>query len=247
MADREPQPPQPINIVILNPQAINRQGHEALLARYEKFAVIKSTGSPTDALQFLTDTEEVVHVVLLAGVAAFAEFSRANRTAVIRTIQQIHPDGIVVLSSVLNDNEAEEDELLRAMKGGAAGYIPSTAEPKDFLETLEQVAKRQYTINQQVLDRPALAARVLDELRKPSRELPVGLGTALSNREIQILERAAAGRSNKQIATELGISDQTVKNHMSSIMRKLNVSDRTHAVVTAMRLNLLEQPRGDEA
>lgn len=73
--------------------------------------------------------------------------------------------------------------------------------------------------------------------------IPVYRSLPLSEREIEVLERIAAGHSNKEIADELGISTQTVKNHISSILRKLSLNDRTQAVILALRRGWIETPQ----
>jgi len=92
-------------------------------------------------------------------------------------------------------------------------------------------------INESVVTRPAIASRVLRQFRDVTLagEEVAPLFAPLSPREKEILDEIARGNSNKEIARILKISDQTVKNHITSIMRKLNVNDRTHAVVYAVR------------
>ena len=112
-----------------------------------------------------------------------------------------------------------------------------TATPEEMIHTIERVAQGEYLINDSVLAKPVLASRVL----KSFRDLATGdqevepLFIPLSAREVEVLDYIAKGNSNKEIARALSISDQTVKNHITSIMRKLAVNDRTQAVVYALR------------
>ena len=97
----------------------------------------------------------------------------------------------------------------------------------------------EYLINDDVLSKPQLASRVLKSFRELSVEEEEAPGkdtySPLSNREVEILDYIARGNSNKEIAKSLKISDQTVKNHITSILKKLSVNDRTAAVVHALR------------
>jgi DNA-binding NarL/FixJ family response regulator len=103
-------------------------------------------------------------------------------------------------------------------------------------------------INDVVLEEPKVASRLLSQFRNlpqdlssaPDQDFP--LFTPLSDREIEVLERIAAGGSNKEIADTLKISTQTVKNHISSILRKLSLNDRTQAVLYALRRGWIEAP-----
>ena len=101
---------------------------------------------------------------------------------------------------------------------------------------LQEVRRGDYPINEVVLSEPQIASLVLTEFRNLTAEEDVeNIYSPLSPREIEVLELVAAGRTNKEIAVKLAISNQTVKNHISSILRKLAVNDRTQAVVYAMR------------
>jgi DNA-binding NarL/FixJ family response regulator len=98
-----------------------------------------------------------------------------------------------------------------------------------------------------VLEEPKVASRLLSQFRSLPQvngvpETEFQIFTKLSDREIEVLERIASGGSNKEIADTLGISTQTVKNHISSILRKLSLNDRTQAVLYALRRGWIEAP-----
>ncbi len=120
---------------------------------------------------------------------------------------------------------------------GAAAYFLKDVDPAILVDAIRKVSQGEYLINDNVLARPMLASRVL----KSFRELAIGepetepLFVPLSAREVEVLDYIAKGNSNKEIARVLKISDQTVKNHITSILRKLAVNDRTQAVVYALR------------
>lgn len=122
------------------------------------------------------------------------------------------------------------------MKVGAAAYVARNVTPDDLFDAVSRVSQREYLIHETVLSQPALARRVLQTFRdlnssSSEEDQSAVEQSLLSRRETEILEQIGQGKSNKEIARLLSISDQTVKNHITSILRKLNVNDRTAAVV----------------
>jgi DNA-binding NarL/FixJ family response regulator len=153
---------------------------------------------------------------------------------------------------------SSQAELFEAARVGAAAYLRASTDPDLFVATLRRAAAGQFPIDEEVVRFPAVAARILAQFRETSapapaaafeataatkvsnaaRAEPEALGplfVKLSPREIEILDLVARGNSNKIIGRKLSISDQTVKNHVSAILRKLEVNDRTEAVVYALR------------
>ncbi|TAK32393.1 MAG: response regulator transcription factor [Chloroflexota bacterium] len=140
--------------------------------------------------------------------------------------------GVVIMSA-----QEDEELLFQAIKVGAAAYYTKSVRPEELLSGIRRVAQGEYLINESVLTRPLVASRVLKQFRDLSlieHEIEP-LFAPLSSREMEILDYIARGNSNKEIARALKISDQTVKNHITSILRKLAVNDRTQAVVFALR------------
>ena len=161
----------------------------------------------------------------------------------IETTQRIKRElpsaGIIVLAV----NE-DEDALFDAIKAGAAAFILKDVSPDDLVAIIRRVAAGEYLINDKVFAKPAVASRVLKEFRELAiyGQEAAPIFAPLSPREMEILDTIAQGNSNKQAAYALTISEQTVKNHMSSILRKLSVNDRTQAVVYAMRQGWIRMP-----
>ena len=112
------------------------------------------------------------------------------------------------------------------------------------VESIRKVRNGQFIINEKIFAKPAVATKVLAEFRELSVYGPGSshVFAPLSPREVQILDNIAQGMTNKEVAYTLAISEQTVKNHMSSILRKLSVNDRTQAVVYAMRQGWIKGP-----
>jgi DNA-binding NarL/FixJ family response regulator len=146
---------------------------------------------------------------------------------------------------MLSIHEGDE-HAFNALQAGAADYRSKDINPKDLADILRRVARGEYVIND-VVEKPKVASRLLSQFRSlpidySSPEAEFALFQPLSDREIEVLERIAAGGSNKEIADILGISTQTVKNHISSILRKLSLNDRTQAVLYALRRGWIETP-----
>ncbi len=161
----------------------------------------------------------------------------------IETTQRIKRElpaaGIIVLAV-----SEDEDLLFDAIKAGAAAFILKDIGPDDLVTIIRRVATGEFLINDKVFSRPAVASRVLKEFRELAiyGQEAAPIFAPLSPREVEILDNIAQGMTNKQVAYALSISEQTVKNHMSSILRKLSVNDRTQAVVYAMRQGWIRMP-----
>ena len=156
-----------------------------------------------------------------------------------RIKRELPSAGIIVLAV-----EEDEDALFDAIKAGAAAFILKDVAPDDLVTIIRRVANGEYLINDKVFARPAVASRVLKEFRELAiyGQESAPILAPLSPREVEILDNIAQGGTNKQVAYALSISEQTVKNHMSSILRKLSVNDRTQAVVYAMRQGWIRMP-----
>ena len=131
----------------------------------------------------------------------------------------------------------DDEQLFHAIRVGAAAYATKDIESEDLVDLIRRVARGEYLINDNVLSRPFVASRVLDQFRELSSidTVAENVFSPLTPREIEILDHVAQGNSNKEIARILSISDQTVKNHITSILRKLAVNDRTQAVIYALK------------
>lgn len=140
--------------------------------------------------------------------------------------------GIIILTAYHDD-----EQLFHALRAGAAAYYPKDVMPSDLIPAVRAVAENNYVIGEEVMNRPQVARWMIRQFEELAifGESPDEMFMPLSPREMEILQYITRGASNKEIAHELGISRQTVKNHMSSILRKLAVNDRTQAAVLALR------------
>jgi len=153
---------------------------------------------------------------------------------------------VMMLSANPYDNDAE---LFEVLKTGAVAYLRSRhCTAKDFVETLKRASNGEYPINDCVNSRPKVADRVLRQFQEISSiGRPINDVTApLTRKELQVLTLIAEGNSNKQIANHLSISDQTIKNHVSAILRKINANYRAHAVFIAIRDGLISIQSGHD-
>jgi len=220
-------------IVIVDGHTLFRRGVRNILELESDMEVIGEAGNGREAIALV---QELTPDVILMDVGLPAPNG-------IETTQRIKRElphtGVIVLAA--ND---DEDQLFEAIKAGAAAYVLKDIDPTDLIAIIRRVRSGEYLINDKVFAKPAVASRVLKEFR----ELAVYGSDAqpifapLSPREVEILDNIAQGMTNKQVAYALSISEQTVKNHMSSILRKLSVNDRTQAVVYAMRQGWIKIP-----
>ncbi len=213
------------SLIIVHAIALFRDGLRHALTELAEFRVLGEAGNGQQAIQMVdqVDPDLVLMDIDLPGI---------NGVEVARAIKRSHPHIALVLFGPVNDGAT----VVKAIRAGVAAFVPANIEFPDLVQTLRQVRRGEYPINDLVLSSPEVAATVLEAFRQMvSDDDTQTIFSPLSLRELEVLELVAAGRTNKEIATQLDISNQTVKNHISSILRKLAVNDRTQAVVYAMR------------
>jgi DNA-binding NarL/FixJ family response regulator len=215
-----------IRIVIADEHPLFRAGVRAALEREPSFDVV---GEAQDGDQLLSLTEKETPDVMLIDV----RLPGVDGLQVTREIKKRLPSTSVVLLTA----SEEEEELFYAIRYGAAAYMLKDVTGEELIDVIRRASSGTYLINDSVLAKPVLASRVLSSFRELATvdQQVKPLFVPLSAREVEVLEYAAKGNSNKEIARALSISDQTVKNHLTSIMRKLAVNDRTQAVVYALQ------------
>ena len=223
-----------INIFIVDKQPIFRQGIQQALSSHEDIDVVGEC-SPDDNTWSLV--ENILPDITLVDLST----TPVNEFNVARKIATRCPKVAVVILAPNPD----DDHLFQAIKSGAVAFLTKDASADELADTLRRVRRGEYPINDSLLSRPNSARQVLQLFQNFALRDMESLITPLSRREVEILKYVAEGNPNKGIAVTLNISQQTVKNHITSIMRKLNANDRTHAVVLAMRsgwINLAENP-----
>lgn len=229
-----------VDLLIVDDHPLFRQGVVYALGAENDINVMGEASSAEEALEWLDSiaASQEPNVVL-----ADINLPGINGLELTRELRRQYPSiGVVMLSIHENDGQA-----FHALKAGAAAYRSKEVTPKELAEVLRRVARGEYVINDMVMEDPKVASRLLTQFRSMPQELTEipdaeFLFPPPSERELEVLERIARGGSNKEIADELGISTQTVKNHISSILRKLSLSDRTQAVLYALRRGWIEPP-----
>jgi DNA-binding NarL/FixJ family response regulator len=231
--DRRTQSFERVRILIVDDHALFRVGIRGILAQEPDLEVVAEADDSRTAMEaaFATNPDVILMDLSLPAPGGIETTQRVKR--------ELPSAAIVVLST-----EEDEEALFGAIKAGAAAFILKDVAPEDLVMIIRRVVAGEYLINDKVFSKPAVASRVLKEFRDLAiygqQEMPIF--APLSPREIEILDNIAQGMTNKQVAYALSISEQTVKNHMSSILRKLSVNDRTQAVVYAMRQGWIRMP-----
>lgn len=214
-----------IRILIIDKQSLFRAGVKQAFITKSDFEVVEA--NPNDDLASLIESD-LPDVILLDIDIPSLSGLKLGRTL----IQRYPAIRLIVLSPEINN-----EELFEAIRIGSAAYLDKKATIEELENTIRRVARGEYPINDSLLATPTVAEHVLKQFQEMvSMGMSVESITApLTNRETQILRYVADGNSNKRIAQILDISEQTIKNHVSSILRKLNANDRAHAVVLAIR------------
>jgi len=139
--------------------------------------------------------------------------------------------GVIVITAYHDD-----EQLFHALRAGAMAYYPKDVQPSELIPAIRQVAQGNYVVGETVMSKPQVASWLLRRFEELSVFQDADVVYApLTPREMEILKLITKGYSNKEIARELYISRQTVKNHMSAILRKLAVNDRTQAAILALK------------
>jgi DNA-binding NarL/FixJ family response regulator len=221
-----------IRVLLVDSQLLFRQGVRAVLDTTPGYQVIGETADAPSALQLAEQmTPDVAIIDPRLPTMSGLELTRQLRLQ--------SPRCAVVLLTAVEDDE----QLFQALRAGAAAYATKDLTDASLLALVAIVAAGDYPINDTVLQRPQLAAHVLDSFRALVHlDREERLFSPLTPRETEILDHVSRGLSNQAIARTLKLSDQTVKNHMTNILRKLAVNDRASAVLAAMRAGWLTAP-----
>ena len=226
-------PDQRTKILLVDDHALFRMGMRQILEREPDFDIIAEAEDAREAFNMAVEgTPDIVLLDLSLPAPGGIETTQ-------RIKREVPSAGIIALAVA-----EDEDQLFEAIKAGAAAFILKDINPDDLVTIIRRVRAGEYLINDKVFSRPSVASRVLKEFRELAvyGQESAPIFAPLSPREVEILDNIAKGMTNKQVAYALTISEQTVKNHMSSILRKLSVNDRTQAVVYAMKQGWIRIP-----
>jgi DNA-binding NarL/FixJ family response regulator len=201
-----------IRILIVDDHPVVRAGLTSMLGTQQDVEVVATASSGDTALSAVSTTAADVMLLDL----------RMPGLSGVRTIQELRRSGHVIRIIVLTSFETDED-IYRAVQAGAQGYLLKDTSLKEMIEAIKNVHAGKRYIPRDI------AARLAERMMR----------TELTPRELEILHMLAKELTNKQIAKVLNISDNTVKNHVNSVIEKLEVCDRTEAATTAIQRGLI--------
>jgi two-component system response regulator DegU len=218
-----------IRVVIISQQSLFRQGIEHSLSDAED---IEISGVAEVNDKVLSDIDTLPPDVALVDI----DGPSGEGLALARRIRQRSPNIAVVL---LTSNPSDA-QLFQALKAQSVAYLNKEVTADELVNITRRVVNGEHPINDSLTTRPKVAEQVLYQFQELSwRSEAEGFISPLTPREKEILNYIAQGYPNKQIAAELDISEQTIKNHVTSILRKLNANARTEAVVVAIKQGLI--------
>jgi two-component system NarL family response regulator len=212
----------PIRVLIADDQPLFRRGLWVMLGTDDNIEVVAEAEDGDEAIRRAV---ELVPDVVLMDV----RMPKVNGIEAARVISQEVPTTKIVMLTVSD----EEEDLFEAIKAGAAGYLLKEVSVEEVAEAIQAVVQGQSLIT------PSMAAKLLTEFQKLSSKQEVPAPT-LTPRELEVLKLVAKGMSNRDIADELFISENTAKNHVRNILEKLHLHSRMEAVIYAVKEQLLE-------
>ena len=218
-----------IRILLADDHTLFRKGIRTILEQMPEMEVVGEAASGEEAIALAHDL--VPDVVLMD-----IKMPPVSGIEATRRIVEENPHIGVILVTMYDDPES----AFAGMRAGARGYVLKEAEPEELRRAVEAAHRGE------VMLCPIIAKKVLEHFSGDPKPRQPGLPyEQLTQRELQVLQLAADGLSNKEIALRLVISEKTVKNHIANIFSKLNVNDRTQAILYALRQGLVAMSPGE--
>lgn len=219
-------PHEPIRVLVVDDQELFRRGLTMLLAQDTDIEVV---GEADDGIVGTELATTLAPDVVLLDV----RMPRRSGVEACRAIKEAVPSAKIIMLTVSD----EEGDLYETVKNGASGYLLKDS-------SIEEVAQAVRVVNEgQSLISPSMAVKLIDEFKqmsKPDKQQSTAL--KLTDRELEVLRLVARGLNNREVAKELFISENTVKNHVRNILEKLQLHSRMEAVMYAMKEKLLDLP-----
>ena len=212
----------PIRVMITDDHLIVREGLRLILETVDGIEIV---GEASDGAECLRLVPELKPDVILMDL----QMPRMDGITAIGHLRSENPEIAIVILTTFN----EDDLMLRGLQAGARGYLLKDTNRENLLDTIQAAAKGETLIKPEVLVR-VLAAHSSPKPRSVSQ-----VDSLLTERELEVLQAAARGERNKEIAYKLGITERTVKAHLASIYQKFSVDSRAAAVAVAAQKGLL--------
>ena len=211
-----------IRVMITDDHLIVREGLRLILETADDIEVV---GEAVDGAECLELTKKLNPQVILMDL----QMPRMDGITAIERLRKDFPAIAIVILTTYN----EDDLMIRGLQAGARGYLLKDSSRESLLDTIRAAAKGE------TLLKPEILARVLAPQTQGKPVSPIQADSTLTERELEVLQSAAKGERNKEIAYQLGITERTVKAHLQSIYQKFNVDSRAAAVAIAAQQGLL--------
>ena len=209
-----------IGVLIVDDHAVVRQGLRTFLELQDDLEIL---GEASDGEEAIGIVERLLPDVVLMDLV----MPRMDGIEAIRRITQISPSTkVIVLTSF-----ADDQKVFGSVKAGASGYLLKDVRPQELGEAVRTVFRGEALLH------PTIASKLMREFADGERQ---DAGALLTQRELEVLRLVARGMSNREIASELALAEKTVKTHVSNILQKLHLADRTQAALYAVREHLAD-------
>jgi two-component system, NarL family, response regulator LiaR len=208
-----------IRILIADDHELVRQGLVALLSVKPGIEVIGQAKDGVEAIELARElTPDIILMDLL--------MPEKNGIEATREIKNDNPDTRVLIITSF----AEDENVYKAIKAGALGYLLKDSSPQDLIQAIHDVCAGKMSLH------PNIALKLIDELNRPTTKKTIE--EPMTEREVEVLKLVAKGQSNQEIAEGLVVSERTVGAHVSNILGKLHLANRTQAALYALREGL---------
>ncbi len=212
-----------ITILLADDHVLVREGTRELLEHEKDMTVVGEAGDGEEAIALAADLSPDVVIMDIA-------MPKLNGIEATKRIKDIHPDSAVLILSAYDDDQY----VFALLEAGAAGYLLKDVPSHELVDAIRAVHGGESILH------PTIARKVIDRFASSRGEDTAAVGVdQLSGREMEVLNLAAKGMTNMEIANELVLSVRTVQGHLSNIFSKMHVGSRTEAVIQALRMGWL--------
>ncbi len=211
----------PIRVMLVDDHAVVREGLRSYLELEESLDIV---GEASNGREAVRRAHELRPDVILMDLV----MPEMDGIAATKAIREQHPNTkVIVLTSFV-----EEEKVIPAIQAGAAGYLLKNVSAPELVRAIQAAVGGQAQLD------PLVARKLMERVTAPPRDPEAALADLLTDREREVLKLIASGYSNKEIAREMVVSERTVKGHVSNILNKLGVQDRTQAALFAVKHHL---------